>query len=140
VEEFGLRHRRSGWFIAPLCPAGPGLEKPENVTQIIAAQAVKRLREPDPKARAHDEAGDQLSLPLGGQPCVHYDLSPLYRTRPSASTACSTLLDQGASVADAPSYPPYDIERTADNAYRVTMAVAGFADIRPLHRERARTR
>jgi molecular chaperone IbpA len=28
----------------------------------------------------------------------------------------------------APGYPPYNIERTGENAYRITVAVAGFAD------------
>jgi molecular chaperone IbpA len=29
---------------------------------------------------------------------------------------------------DAPSYPPYNIERTGENEYRISMAVAGFGD------------
>ena len=28
----------------------------------------------------------------------------------------------------APTYPPYNIERTGENDYRITMAVAGFAE------------
>jgi len=56
----------------------------------------------------------------------HFDLSPLYRTTVGFDRLFN-LLDQG-NGGDAPSYPPYDIERTGENAYRVTMAVAGFAD------------
>jgi len=36
-----------------------------------------------------------------------------------------SLLDQGLEGA-APGYPPYNIERTGENAYRVSVAVAGF--------------
>ena len=32
------------------------------------------------------------------------------------------------SVDAAPSYPPYNIERTGENAYRSSIAVAGFTD------------
>jgi molecular chaperone IbpA len=35
------------------------------------------------------------------------------------------LLDE-ASAVETPSYPPYNIERTGENAFRITMAVAGF--------------
>jgi len=56
----------------------------------------------------------------------HFDLSPLYRTTVGFDRLFN-LLDQG-NGAEAPTYPPYDIERTGENAYRVTMAVAGFAD------------
>jgi molecular chaperone IbpA len=39
------------------------------------------------------------------------------------------MLDSIGSVSgDAPSYPPYNIERTAENEYRITMAVAGFGE------------
>src|SRR5690606_5786822 len=37
------------------------------------------------------------------------------------------LLDQ-ANAETAPGYPPYNIERTGENAYRVSVAVAGFAE------------
>jgi molecular chaperone IbpA len=37
------------------------------------------------------------------------------------------MLAQGVDGA-APGYPPYNIERTGDNEYRVTVAVAGFAE------------
>ncbi len=57
-----------------------------------------------------------------------YDLSPLYRSTVGFDRLFS-LLDQQSGVAGtAPSYPPYNIERTGENAYRITIAVAGFAD------------
>ena len=56
-----------------------------------------------------------------------YDLSPLYRSTVGFDRLFS-LLDQATSVDNAPSYPPYNIERTGENAYRITVAVAGFTD------------
>ncbi len=39
------------------------------------------------------------------------------------------MLDQlGGTEATAPSYPPYNIGRTGENAYRISVAVAGFTD------------
>jgi molecular chaperone IbpA len=38
------------------------------------------------------------------------------------------MLDQATGAEPAPTYPPYNIERTGENAYRITVAVAGFAE------------
>src|SRR5476649_2726396 len=58
----------------------------------------------------------------------NYDLSPLYRSTMGFDRLFS-LLDQHSGVESAsPTYPPYNIERTGENAYRITVAVAGFAD------------
>jgi molecular chaperone IbpA len=57
-----------------------------------------------------------------------FDLSPLYRSTVGFDRLFS-LLDQATGVeAGVPGYPPYNIERTGENAYRITMAVAGFND------------
>ncbi len=57
-----------------------------------------------------------------------YDLSPLYRSTVGFDRLFS-LLDNMAGVdATVQTYPPYNIERTGENAYRITVAVAGFAD------------
>ncbi len=56
-----------------------------------------------------------------------FDLAPLYRSTVGFDRLFS-LLDQGTGFESAPSYPPYNIERTGENAYRVTVAVAGFAE------------
>jgi molecular chaperone IbpA len=53
-----------------------------------------------------------------------FDLSPLYRSTVGFDRLFS-LLDQGLE-GTTPGYPPYNIERTGDNAYRVSVAVAGF--------------
>ncbi|WP_417694269.1 Hsp20 family protein [Roseibium sp.] len=55
----------------------------------------------------------------------HFDLTPLYRSTVGFDRLFS-LLD--SANADAPSYPPYNIERTGENTYRITMAVAGFSE------------
>jgi molecular chaperone IbpA len=54
-----------------------------------------------------------------------YDLTPFYRSTIGFDRLFS-LLDQ--TTADgSPGYPPYNIERTGENAYRITVAVSGFA-------------
>jgi molecular chaperone IbpA len=55
-----------------------------------------------------------------------YDLAPLYRSTVGFDRLFS-LLDQVGGF-DAPSYPPYNIERTGENDYRITVAVAGFTE------------
>src|SRR3546814_15535952 len=57
-----------------------------------------------------------------------YDLSPLFRStvgfdRLARLMDAATRFDESA-----PSYPPYNIEKTGENAYRISMAVAGFAE------------
>ena len=57
----------------------------------------------------------------------HFDLSPLYRSTVGFDRLFQ-LFDQGAGAEAGASYPPYNIERTGDTSYRVTLAVAGFAE------------
>jgi molecular chaperone IbpA len=54
-----------------------------------------------------------------------FDLSPLYRNTVGFDRLFSTL-DQLVGVDSAPTYPPYNIERTAEHEYRISVAVAGF--------------
>jgi molecular chaperone IbpA len=56
----------------------------------------------------------------------HFDLAPLYRSTIGFDRLAS-LLDQVTGIDSEPQYPPYNIERLAENDYRITMAVAGFA-------------
>src|SRR5215468_911797 len=60
----------------------------------------------------------------GGYAMRTFDLSPLYRSTVGFDRLFS-LLDQGLE-GGAPGYPPYNIERTGENSYRVSVAVAGF--------------
>ncbi|OCW59374.1 Hsp20 family protein [Hoeflea olei] len=57
----------------------------------------------------------------------HVDFSPLYRSTVGFDKLL-TMLDSLAPTEQAQSYPPYNIERTGDNTYRITMAVAGFGE------------
>ncbi|MBF9028887.1 Hsp20 family protein [Rhodobacterales bacterium HKCCE3408] len=57
-----------------------------------------------------------------------FDLAPLYRATVGFDRMADLLdrvmtQDMGAST-----YPPYNIEKTGDDAYRITLAVAGFTD------------
>jgi molecular chaperone IbpA len=64
----------------------------------------------------------------GGYAMRTFDLAPLYRSTVGFDRLFS-LLDQVGGLDGASSgYPPYNIERTAENAYRVTVAVAGFTE------------
>jgi molecular chaperone IbpA len=59
---------------------------------------------------------------------LNYDFAPFYRSTVGFDRLLS-LLDKASNVeANAQTYPPYNIERTGENAYRITLAVAGFAD------------
>jgi molecular chaperone IbpA len=56
----------------------------------------------------------------------HFDLTPLYRST-IGFDRLGSLLDTLTSLeGEAPSYPPYNIERVDENEYRISMAVAGF--------------
>ena len=57
-----------------------------------------------------------------------FDLTPLYRSTVGFDRL-ATILDQ-VKTADAGQngYPPYNIEKTGQDAYRITIAVAGFAE------------
>ena len=54
------------------------------------------------------------------------DFSPLYHSAIGFDRMAS-LLDSVARDTK-PSYPPYNIERTGEDAYRISMAVAGFGE------------
>lgn len=53
-----------------------------------------------------------------------YDLTPFYRSTVGFDRLFS-LLDR-ATEDGSPGYPPYNIERTGENSYRITIAVSGF--------------
>ena len=54
-----------------------------------------------------------------------YDLTPFYRSTVGFDRLFS-LLDSAAPDGS-PGYPPYNIERTGENSYRITVAVSGFS-------------
>ena len=67
----------------------------------------------------------------------HVDFAPLYRSTVGFDRLFS-LLDSQTLADNGQTYPPYNIERTGENAYRVTLAVAGFGTFEPRERS-ART-
>ena len=53
-----------------------------------------------------------------------FDLAPLYRS----TVGFDRLFSMLDGFEAAPGYPPYNIEKTGENAYRITLAVAGFSE------------
>lgn len=58
----------------------------------------------------------------------HFDLTPLYRSTVGFDRLASLFDTIGSIDGDAPAYPPYNIELIGENQYRITMAIAGFAE------------
>ena len=53
-----------------------------------------------------------------------FDLAPLYRS----TVGFDRLFSMLDGFETAPGYPPYNIERTGENDYRISVAVAGFGE------------
>jgi molecular chaperone IbpA len=60
----------------------------------------------------------------GGYAMRTFDLAPLYRS----TVGFDRLFSMLDGFESAPGYPPYNIERTGENDYRVTVAAAGFGE------------
>jgi molecular chaperone IbpA len=58
----------------------------------------------------------------------HVDFAPLYRSTVGFDRLFSLLDTLGTPENGQTTYPPYNIERTGEDAYRISMAVAGFSD------------
>ncbi len=60
---------------------------------------------------------------------MHYDLTPLYKTSVGFDRL-ARMLDSvnGGVETSGNGYPPYNIERLDENQYRISMAIAGFAE------------
>ena len=57
-----------------------------------------------------------------------FDFAPLYRSTVGFDRMFSMLDQLGGVESPVPSYPPYNIGRTGENAFRISVAVAGFTD------------
>jgi molecular chaperone IbpA len=58
----------------------------------------------------------------------NFDLTPLYRSTVGFDRFAN-MIDRVLTAETAqPSYPPYNIEKTGDDAYRITIAAAGFTE------------
>ena len=57
-----------------------------------------------------------------------YDFSPLYRATVGFDRVADMLDRVLTQDAGGTTYPPYNIEKTDENAYRISVAVAGFSE------------
>lgn len=57
-----------------------------------------------------------------------FDLAPLYRATVGFDQLADMMDRVFTSETNHPSYPPYNIEKTDDDSYRISIAVAGFSD------------
>ncbi|MDW4498980.1 Hsp20 family protein [Sulfitobacter sp. D35] len=57
-----------------------------------------------------------------------FDLAPLYRATVGFDQIADMMDRVLSTEAAQPSYPPYNIEKLGDDAYRISIAVAGFSD------------
>jgi molecular chaperone IbpA len=56
----------------------------------------------------------------------NFDFTPLYRSAIGFDRMANLLDNLSRAEQNQPSYPPYNIELTGEDQYRITMAVAGF--------------
>ena len=57
-----------------------------------------------------------------------FDLTPLYRTTVGFDRLAALFDSMSSADVSATTYPPYNIEKTGEDAYRITIAVAGFTE------------
>ncbi|GGB91186.1 heat-shock protein IbpA [Marivita lacus] len=57
-----------------------------------------------------------------------YDFAPLYRATVGFDQIADLMDRVMTNEVSQPTYPPYNIEKTADDTYRISIAVAGFSD------------
>lgn len=57
----------------------------------------------------------------------NFDLAPLYRATIGFDQLADMMDRILSTEVNQPGYPPYNIEKTADDAYRISIAVAGFS-------------
>ena len=83
-----------------------------------------------PAATAPPRNGALFVISLNEEDVImlNYDLSPFYRSTVGFDRLLSMLDKVAGGEQSAPTYPPYNIERTSENAYRITLAVAGFGE------------
>ncbi len=58
----------------------------------------------------------------------NFDLTPLYRSSIGFDRLANILDNVTRTDGSGNGYPPYNIEKTGEDAYRITIAVAGFAE------------
>ena len=58
----------------------------------------------------------------------NFDFAPLYRATVGFDQIADMMDRVLSSEVNETTYPPYNIEKTADDAYRISIAVAGFSE------------
>jgi molecular chaperone IbpA len=108
--------------------SGKFLEIDGRYTQIDAAAADTGVAGHTEKPGWVSERAKRKAMLLKGEQTMrHVDFSPLYRSTVGFDRLF-TMLDSLAQPEGGQSYPPYNIERTGEDAYRISMAVAGFSE------------
>src|SRR3569832_130936 len=74
--------------------------------------------------RPSQVAGSHVAS-YGGYVMRHAEFAPFYRSAIGFDRLFQAL-DRSMSFDTESTYPPYNIERTGENAYRISLAVAGF--------------
>src|SRR3981189_3984713 len=69
-----------------------------------------------------------MSLKQRGHALRTFACAPLYRSTVGCDRMFSLLDQLGGTEGPVPGYPPYNIERNGENAFRISVAVAGFTD------------
>src|ERR1700694_6096350 len=87
-----------------------------------------RSRTSAPCLRRGSRADHSHVAQKGGHAMRTFDCAPLYRSTVGFDRMFSMLDQLGGVEGSVPSYPPYNIERASENAYRISVAVAGFPD------------
>src|ERR1700726_4176358 len=77
------------------------------------------------KARPDGGRVNFISRSMEDYPMRTYDLTPFYRSTVGFDRFFSLLVQ--ATADGSPGYPPYNIERTGENSYRISVAVSGFS-------------
>src|SRR6185312_15095164 len=96
-------------------PLGMGLIESDTSCIAISGELGRRRRS---RAGAHVAS-------YGGYVMRHIEFAPFYRSAIGFDRLFN-MLDQATGFDNESTYPPYNIERTGENAYRITLAVAGF--------------
>ena len=58
----------------------------------------------------------------------NFDLSPLYRSTVGFDRLAQLMDSALSGETSQPSYPPFNIEKTGEDSYRITVAAAGFSE------------
>jgi molecular chaperone IbpA len=96
-----------------------------HASKALDVRAFRTCVRPDFKAHAQVPYSNRDLAQAGGCFMRTIDFTPLYRSAVGFDRLAA-LLDAAAASDSASGYPPYNIERTDENAYRIEIAVAGF--------------